>query len=125
MTAATCAGLGQDRKEARRRRGGRGKRSHDESHLDLAHRKPPTPQLADLIMPALKAKALAQSQAQDAQISAQEAKDSPVRATGAADSPTQGRKPGSDLAEDPRRCGQDHLPIRQRAKTYVQGDGAT
>lgn len=106
---ATNAGLGQDRKETRRRRGGRGRRSHDDSSLDTAHRKPASPKLADLIMPALKAKALAQSQAQDAQMGTQEAKGSPVRSTGAADSPTQGGKPGNDLAVDPRRCGQHHL----------------
>ena len=109
MTVTTCAGLGQDRKEARRRRGGRGRRGHDESSVNMAHPKPPNPKLADLIMPALKAKALAQSQAQDAQMSTQEAKGSPERGTGAADSPTQGKKPGNDLAEDPRRCGQYHL----------------
>ena len=104
MTMATYAGLGQDRKEVRRRRGGRGRRGHDES-LVTAHRKPASPKLADLIMPALKAKALAQSQAQDAQMGAQEAKGSPVRSSGAAGSPTQGKKAGDDPAEDPRRCG--------------------
>ena len=92
MTAATYAGLGQDRKEGRRRRGGRGRRGHDESSLDSAHRKPASPKLADLIMPALKAKALAQSQAQDAQMSAQEAKGSPVRSSGGCRQPHTGQK---------------------------------
>ena len=115
MTAATFAGLGQDCKEGRRRRGGRGRRGHDESSLDSAHRKPASPKLADLIMPALKAKALAQSQAQDAQMSAQEA--SPVRSSGAADSPIQDRKAGNDPAEDPRRCGQEALADQREGQS--------
>ncbi len=121
MTAATYAGLGQDRKEGRRRRGGRGRRGHDESSLDSAHRKPASPKLADLIMPALKAKALAQSQAQDAQMSAQEAKGSPVRSSGAADSPTQDRKAGNDPAEDPRRCGQEALADLREGQSVWSG----
>ena len=112
-TAAIYAGRGQDRKEGRRRRGGRGRRGHDESSLETAHRKPANPKLADVIMPALKAKALAQSQAQDAQMSTQEAKGSPVRSAGAADSPSQGTKPGNDLTEDPRRCSQDCRCLNQ------------
>ena len=121
MTAATYAGLGQDRKEGRRRRGGRGRRGHDESSLDSAHRKPASPKLADLIMPALKAKALAQSQAQDAQMSTQEAKGSPVRSSGAADSPTQDRKAGNDPAEDPRRCGQEALADLREGQSVWSG----
>ena len=125
MTGATHAGLGQDRKETRRRRGGRGRRGHEESSLDTAHRKPASPKLADLIMPALQAKALAQSQDLDAQMSTQEAKASPARSTGAADSPTQGTKPGNDLAEDPRRYDWNHPPTEQRAETHVHGYFAT
>ena len=51
-------GVGQvaERKESRRRRGGRGKRGHEDALSEGAHRKPPSPKLADLIMPALKAK---------------------------------------------------------------------
>lgn len=61
------AGQGAERKESRRRRGGRGKRSHEDSLSESSHRKPPSPKLADLIMPALKAKEKAQSEALERQ----------------------------------------------------------
>ena len=59
------AGQGHERRDSRRRRGGRGKRGHDDSSLspkEAPHRKPPSPKLADLIMSALKARAKAQGQ---------------------------------------------------------------
>ena len=61
------AGQGQERKESRRRRGGRGKRNNIDDSLEGSHRKPPSPKLADLIMPVLKAREKAQSEALEKQ----------------------------------------------------------
>ena len=58
---------GHERKEPRRRRGGRGKRNNVDDTLEGAHRKPPSPKLADLIMPVLKAREKAQSEALEKQ----------------------------------------------------------
>ena len=100
---AFTAGQGREPREARRRRGGHGKRSHDDSTSpSLDHRKPPSPKLFDMIMPAL-AKAKAQSEALEKQMcgsGAQEGKTAPVPG---ADADSNVTASSEELAADLRR----------------------
>jgi hypothetical protein len=103
------AGQGNERRESRRRRCHRSKRNHEdssESPIQGSHRKPASPKLADLIMPALKAKTKAQSQSQalGAQAEGAGAREGrPAPAKGVGDAEGKGTAGGEDAAADTRR----------------------
>lgn len=103
------AGQGNERRESRRRRGGRGKRNHEdssESPIQGSHRTPASPKLADIIMPALKAKAAAQSQSQALVVQVEGAgtqEGKPAAARGAGDAEGKDTAGGEDATADARR----------------------
>ena len=103
------AGQGNERRESRRRRGGRGKRNHEDSSgspIQGSHRTPASPKLANIIMPALKAKAAAQSQSQALEVQAEGAgtqEGKPAAAKGAGNAEGKGTAGGEDATADARR----------------------